>query len=139
MKHINQLAIQLQISPEIIRNICKTLDLEISGDTVSEQVELQVVNLKAAASKENMTLEEAAEHLLVMRETRSTADEEHRFNKRDYIKQRFGVDPETAAPDSFVGMLYQDTHRGTQLGELRHNAFLLLSQEYNKPIVTLTL
>ncbi|BAZ40340.1 hypothetical protein NIES4101_63010 [Calothrix sp. NIES-4101] len=124
MKHINQLAIQLQISPEVVRNICQILDLEISGDTVSEQIELQLVNLKAAATKENMTLEEAAQHLLEMRETRSTPDEQHRFNKRDYIKQRFGVDPETAAPDSFVGMLYQDTHRGTQLGELRHKVVL---------------
>jgi hypothetical protein len=49
---------------------------------------------------------------------------DRKFNKREYIKQRFGVDPETAAPDSFVGMLYQDTHRGTQLGELRHKVVL---------------
>ena len=127
MKHINQLAQQLQVSPDIIRNICQMLNLEISGDTVSEQVELQLANLKAAATKENMTLEVAARHLLEMRENRtnSTSEtEEHKFDKREYIKQRFGIDPETAAPDSFVGMLYQDTHRGTQLGELRHKVVL---------------
>jgi hypothetical protein len=127
MKHINQLAQQLQVSPDIIRNICQMLNLEISGDTVSEQVELQLANLKAAATKENMTLEVAARHLLEIRENRtnSTSEtEEHKFDKREYIKQRFGIDPETAAPDSFVGMLYQDTHRGTQLGELRHKVVL---------------
>ena len=127
MKHINQLAQQLQVSPDIIRNICHILNLEISGDTVSEQVELQLANLKAAAVKENMTLEEAAQHLLEMRENRTNSTsqtEEHKFDKREYIKQRFGIDPETAAPDSFVGMLYQDTHRGTQLGELRHKVVL---------------
>ncbi len=127
MKHINQLAQQLQVSPDIIRNICQMLNLEISGDTVSEQVELQLANLKAAATKENMTLEVAARHLLEMRENRTNSTsqtEEHKFDKREYIKQRFGIDPETAAPDSFVGMLYQDTHRGTQLGELRHKVVL---------------
>ncbi|NJL61504.1 MAG: hypothetical protein HC903_06335 [Methylacidiphilales bacterium] len=100
------------------------LDLEISGDAVSEQIELQLVNLKAAATKENMTLEEAARHLLSMRDAHSESQCDRSFNKREYIKQRFGVDPETAAPDSFVGMLYQDTHRGTQLGELRHKVVL---------------
>jgi hypothetical protein len=124
MKHINQLAQQLQISPEVVRNICQILDLEITGDTISEQIELQLVNLKAAATKENMSMEEAARHLLSMRDTKSDSQCDRSFNKREYIKQRFGVDPETAAPDSFVGMLYQDTHRGTQLGELRHKVVL---------------
>jgi hypothetical protein len=124
MKHINQLAQQLQISPEVVRNICQILDLEITGDTISEQVESQLANLKTAATKENMSMEEAARHLLEMRDTHSESLHERQFNKREYIKQRFGVDPETAAPDSFVGMLYQDTHRGTQLGELRHKVVL---------------
>ncbi|NJR20037.1 MAG: hypothetical protein HC785_33245 [Calothrix sp. CSU_2_0] len=100
------------------------LDLEISGDAISEQVESQLVNLKAAATKENMSMEEAARHLLSMRDAHSESQCDRKFNKREYIKQRFGVDPETAAPDSFVGMLYQDTHRGTQLGELRHKVVL---------------
>jgi hypothetical protein len=132
MKHINQLAQQLQVSPEVIRNICQILDLEINGDTISEQVESQLINLKTAATKENMSMEEAARHLLSMRDTHSESScdtraeslHERKFSKREYIKQRFGVDPETAAPDSFVGMLYQDTHRGTQLGELRHKVVL---------------
>ncbi len=123
MKHINQLAQQLQVSPDVVRNICQILNLEIDGDTVPEQVESQLLNLKTAANKENMSLEVAARHLIEMRD-RSCVDDERKFDKREYIKQRFGVDPEQAAPDSFVGMLYQDTHRGMQLGELRHKVVL---------------
>jgi hypothetical protein len=79
---------------------------------------------QAAATKENMSMEKAARHLLSMRDTKSEPQCDRKFNKREYIKQRFGVDPETAVPDSFVGMLYQDTHRGTQVGELRHKVVL---------------
>lgn len=68
MKHINQLAQQLQVSTEIVRYICQLLDLEISGNTVSEQVESQLSNLKTVADKENMSLEEAARHLIEMRD-----------------------------------------------------------------------
>jgi hypothetical protein len=126
MKHINQLAQQLQISPEVVRNICQSLSLSVkANDTVDETVEQQLVQLKEVANREEISLEEAAQHLIDIRDRTSTSEtEEHRFNKREYIKQRFGVDPETAAPDSFVGMLYQDTHRGTQLGELRHKVVL---------------
>ena len=123
MKHINQLAQQLQVSPEVVRNICQLLDLEISGNTVSEQVESQLSNLKAAANKENMSLEEAARHLLEMRNSSEEMDG-RKFNKREYIKQRFGVDPEQAPGDSFVGILYGDTDRGIQLGQLRHRVVL---------------
>jgi hypothetical protein len=126
MKHINQLAQQLQVSPDVVRNICQILGLEISGDTVPEAIESQLVNLKAAANKENMSLEEAARHLLEIRDrhTNSSETEEHHFDKREYIKQRFGVDPEQAAPDSFVGMLYRDVDKGIQLGNLRHKVVL---------------
>lgn len=123
MKHINQLAQQLQVSPEVVRNICQLLDLEINENTIPEQVESQLVNLKAAANKENMSLEEAARHLLEMRD-RETELGDRKFNKREYIKQRFGVDPEQAPGDSFVGMLYGDTDRGIQLGQLRHRVVL---------------
>jgi hypothetical protein len=123
MKHINQLAQQLQVSTEIVRNICQLLDLEISGNTVSEQVESQLSNLKTVADKENMSLEEAARHLVEMRNS-SEETGDRKFNKREYIKQRFGVDPEQASEDSFVGMLYGDTDRGIQLGQLRHRVVL---------------
>ena len=123
MKHINQLAQQLQVSTEIVRNICQLLDLEISGNTVSEQVESQLSNLKTVADKENMSLEEAARHLVEMRNS-SEETGDRKFNKREYIKQRFGVDPEQAPGDSFVGMLYEDTDRGIQLGQLRHRVVL---------------
>lgn len=123
MKHINQLAQQLQVSPEVVRNICQLLDLEISGNTVSEQVESQLSNLKTVADKENMSLEEAARHLIEMRNSSEELGD-RKFNKREYIKQRFGVDPEQASEDSFVGMLYGDTDRGIQLGQLRHRVVL---------------
>jgi hypothetical protein len=125
MKHINQLAQQLQISPELVRSVCQSLGLSLKpNDTVDETVEQQLVQLKEVASREGISLEEAAQHLIEMRDTHSESSCDRSFNKREYIKQRFGVDPETAAPDSFVGMLYQDTHRGTQLGELRHKVVL---------------
>jgi hypothetical protein len=123
MKHINQLAQQLQVSPEVVRNICQLLDLEINENTIPEQVESQLVNLKAAANKESMSLEEAARHLIEMRNSSEELGD-RKFNKREYIKQRFGVDPEQAPGDSFVGMLYGDTDRGIQLGQLRHRVVL---------------
>jgi hypothetical protein len=123
MKHINVLAQQLQISPELVRSVCQSLGLSLKpNDTVDETVEQQLVQLKEVANREGISLEEAAQHLIEMRDVHTNTETSDRsFNKREYIKQRFGVDPETAAPDSFVGMLYQDTHRGTQLGELRSN------------------
>lgn len=125
MKHINQLAQQLQVSPDIVRAVCQTLGLEFSGDTVAEQVEQQLLQLKAAAAGEGISLEEAARHLLEMRERQnSDLGNLHRFDKREYIRQRFGVDPEQAAGDSFVGILYQDVDKGVQLGELRHKVVL---------------
>ena len=107
----------------VVRNICQLLGLEINENTIPEQVESQLVNLKAAANKENMSLEEAARHLLEMRNSSEELGD-RKFNKREYIKQRFGVDPEQAPGDSFVGMLYGDTDRGIQLGQLRHRVVL---------------
>ena len=129
MKHINQLAQQLQVSTEIVRNICQLLDLEISGNTVSEQVESQLSNLKTVADKENMSLEEAARHLVEMRNS-SEETGDRKFNKREYIKQRFGVDPEQASEDSFVGMLtgiqIEAFSWGNYVIELSLNLLLLL-------------
>ncbi len=124
MKHINQLAQQLQVSHDVVRTVCQILNLEIQGDTVGEQVEQQLLQLKTAATSENMSLEEAARHLLEMRDQKNPESGEHRFDKREYIKQRFGIDPEQAAPDSFVGMLTLDVDKGIQLGNLRHKVVL---------------
>ncbi|MDZ7960891.1 MAG: hypothetical protein RMY34_23930 [Aulosira sp. DedQUE10] len=100
------------------------LDLALqSNDTLDETVEQQLVQLKETASREGMSLEEAAQHLIAMRDRKSEVGE-HKFDKREYIKQRFGVDPEQASPDSFVGILYRDADRGIQLGELRHKVVL---------------
>lgn len=124
MKHINQMVSQLQVSLEEVREICSLLGLPVEGDKISESTEQQLLQLKTAATSEGMTLEEAARHLLEMRDRRNSEGGEHRFDKREYIKQRFGVDPEQAAPDSFVGMLYRDVDKGMQLGNLRHKVVL---------------
>ena len=124
MKHINQLAQQLQVSHDVVRTVCQILNLEIQGDTVGEQVEQQLLQLKTAATSEGMSLEEAARHLLEMRAQKNSEGGEHHFDKREYIKQRFGIDPEQAAPDSFVGMLTLDVDKGIQLGNLRHKVVL---------------
>jgi hypothetical protein len=86
-----QLAQQLQISPEVVRNICQSLSLSVkANDTVDETVEQQLVQLKEVANREGISLEEAAQHLIEIRDRTSTPEtEEHRFNKREYIKQRY--------------------------------------------------
>ncbi len=126
MKHINQLAQQLQASPELVRSTCNLLGLPLKpNDTVDETVEIQLVQLKEVAQREGISLEEAARHLVEMRDRKVEAETgAHKFDKREYIKQRFGIDPEIAAPDSFVGMLYHDADRGVQLGQLRHKVVL---------------
>ncbi|WP_026134396.1 hypothetical protein [Scytonema hofmannii] len=124
MKHINQMVSQLQVSLEEVREICSLLGLPVEGDKISESTEQQLLQLKAAATSEGMSLEEAARHLLEMRDRKNSEGGEHRFDKREYIKQRFGVDPEQATPDSFVGMLYRDVDKGIQLGNLRHKVVL---------------
>lgn len=126
MKHINQLAQQLQVSPELVRSTCNLLGLPLKpNDTVDETVERQLVQLKEVAEREGISLEEAARHLVEMRDRKVEAETgAHKFDKREYIKQRFGIDPEIAAPDSFVGMLYHDADRGVQLGQLRHKVVL---------------
>lgn len=124
MKHINQMVSQLQVSLEEVREICSLLGLPVEGDKISESTEQQLLQLKSAATAEGMSLEEAARHLLEMRDRKNSEGGEHRFDKREYIKQRFGVDPEQATPDSFVGMLYRDVDKGIQLGNLRHKVVL---------------
>jgi hypothetical protein len=75
MKHINQLAQQLQVSPELVREICNLLGLSLKpNDTVDETVEQQLVKLKDVASKEGISLEEAARHLVEMRDRKVEAE-----------------------------------------------------------------
>jgi len=124
MKHINKVAETLQVSLDVVRTCCRLLDLALQpNDTLDETIEQQLVQLKEIASREGMSLEEAAQHLIAMRDRKSEVGE-HKFDKREYIKQRFGVDPEQASSDSFVGILYRDADRGIQLGELRHKVVL---------------
>ncbi|MEI2577334.1 hypothetical protein [Scytonema sp. PRP1] len=123
MKHINQMVSQLQVSLEELREVCDLLNLQVDGDKISDPTEHSLLQVKQVASKENKSLRDAALYLLQLRSECQQADGYH-FNKREYIKQRFGVDPEEAAPDSFVGILYRDLDKGIQLGQLRHQVVL---------------
>ncbi|MEO1373115.1 MAG: hypothetical protein AAFW70_02080 [Cyanobacteria bacterium J06635_10] len=94
MKHINKVAQTLQTTPEIVIQVCKKLSLVINKDsTIKSEVEQQLIQLKEVAAAENMSLEEAANHLLEMRQERSSSNNEHTFDENQYIQQRFGVNP----------------------------------------------
>ena len=84
----------MQTTPEIVIQVCKKLSLVINKDsTIKPEVERQLIQLKEVAAAENMSLEEAANHLLEMRQERSSSNNEHTFDKNQYIQQRFGVNP----------------------------------------------
>ncbi|WP_414620828.1 hypothetical protein [Calothrix sp. CCY 0018] len=123
MKHINAVAQDLQTTPEIISKVCQKLELKINkDDTLKPDVEQQLIQLKEVAAVENMSLEEAADYLLEMRNERSS--NEHTFDGNEYIQQRFGVNPEESESNSFVNVLHSDVERGKQLATLRHKVVL---------------
>jgi hypothetical protein len=58
------------VSPDVVRTCCRLLDLVLQpNDTLDETVEQQLVQLKEVASGEGMSLEEAAQHLIAMRDS----------------------------------------------------------------------
>lgn len=123
MKHINAVAQTLQTTPEIVSKVCQILDLKINKDnTLKPDVEKHLIQLKQVAAAENMSLEEAATHLLQMRDERS--GKEHEFDEDEYIEQRFGVKPSEASTNSFVKLLHSDVARGKQLAALRHKVVI---------------
>ncbi|MGB3640714.1 MAG: hypothetical protein WBA39_24530 [Rivularia sp. (in: cyanobacteria)] len=123
MKHINAVAQDLQTTPEIISKVCQKLELKVNNDsTLKPDVEQQLIQLKEVAVSQNMSLEEAANYLLEMRDERSS--KKHKFNEDDYIEQRFGVNPSEASSNSFVKVLHSDVERGKQLATLRHKVVL---------------
>ena len=125
MKHINKVAQTLQTTPEIVIQVCKKLSLVVNKDsTIKPEVERQLIQLKEVAAAENMSLEEAANHLLEMRQERSSSNNEHTFDENQYIQQRFGVNPEESESNSFVKVLHSDVARGKQLATLRHKVVL---------------
>ena len=125
MKHINKVAQTLQTTPEIVIQVCKKLSLVVNKDsTIKPEVERQLIQLKEVASAKNMSLEEAANHLLEMRQERSSSNNEHTFDENQYIQQRFGVNPEESESNSFVKVLHSDVARGKQLATLRHKVVL---------------
>ena len=82
MKHINKVAQTLQTTPEIVSQVCKKLSLVVNKDsTIKAEVEQQLLQLKQVAAAENMSLEEAANHLLEMRQERSSSNNEHTFDE----------------------------------------------------------
>ena len=123
MKHINAVAQNLQTTPEIINKVCGKLQLKINKDsTLKPEVEQQLVQLKEVAVAENMSLEEAVDYLLQIRDEHS--NDEHKFDENEYIEQRFGVNPNDASSNSFVKVLQSDVARGKQLAALRHKVVL---------------
>ena len=125
MKHINKIAQTLQTTPEIVLKVCKKLSLVVNKDsTIKPEVERQLIQLKKVAAAENMSLEEAANHLLEMRQEHSSSNNEHTFDENQYIQQRFGVNPEESESNSFVKVLHSDVKRGKQLATLRHKVVL---------------
>ena len=82
MKHINAVAQSLQTTPEVISKVCQRLELRINKDnTLKPEIEQKLIQLKEVAVSQNMSLEEAVDYLLEMRNERSS-------NKRKFDKDK---------------------------------------------------
>ncbi|BAZ18440.1 hypothetical protein NIES4071_103250 (plasmid) [Calothrix sp. NIES-4071] len=121
MHHINQVVLELGVQRDEIISCCTLLNLKVDGDKLSPETVRVLNNVKAVADKGSISFMEAAQHVANMKNGEHGAQQNgNRFSKREYIKQRFGVDPEAAAPGSFIWMLYQDViKQSEQLGEVR--------------------
>ncbi|MEO1372937.1 MAG: hypothetical protein AAFW70_01150 [Cyanobacteria bacterium J06635_10] len=128
MKHINAVAQSLQTTPEIISKVCEKLQLRINKDnTVKPEVEQQLIQLKEVASAENMSLEEAVDYLLEMRDEQSS--NKHKFDVNKYIEQRFGLNPEDES-NSYLKALRTDVEKGKQFAALRLGVIMETSSLY---------
>ncbi|OKH36541.1 hypothetical protein NIES2101_36920 [Calothrix sp. HK-06] len=125
MLHINQVVSELRVQRDEIVSACTLLELKVDGDQLSPDTVSVLNNVKAVADKGNISFLEAAQHVANMKNGEGSAQQSNRFSKREYIKQRFGVDPEAAAPGSFIWMLYQDVNiQSEQLGEVRYQTVI---------------
>lgn len=118
MMHINQMVSELKVPLEDIRVCCELLELKIDGALLSPETVTALRNIKSIAESGGITLIEAA------RELKNIRNNEHvtgRFDKREYIKQRFGQDPELAPQGSFIRLIYEDVAtKSDQLAKIRH-------------------
>ncbi len=128
MKHINAVALTLQTTPEIISKICQKLELKINkDDTLKPEVEQQLMQLKEVAAAEDMSLEEAVDYLLEMRDERS--NNEHTFDADKYIEKRFGLKPEDDN-NAYLQTLRTDIEKGKQFAALRLGVIMETSSLY---------
>lgn len=128
MKHINAVAQGLQTTPEIISRVCHKLELKINKDnTLKPELEQQLIQLKEVAVAQNMSLEEAVDYLLEMRNERS--DDEHKFDKDKYIQQRFGLNPDDES-NSYLKALRTDVEKGKQFAAIRLGVIMETSSLY---------
>ncbi|NJN10816.1 MAG: hypothetical protein HC815_23625 [Richelia sp. RM1_1_1] len=103
------------------------MELKINKDsTLKPEIEQQLVKLKEVATTQNMSLEEAAEYLLQMRDEHSCA---YRFDADKYIEQRFGLKPEDES-NSYLQVLRTDIEKGKQFATLRLGVVMETSSLY---------
>lgn len=126
MIHINQMVSELKMQPDEIRSCCALLNLALDGDKLNHETVNVLNNVKAVAEKANISFMQAAQQIADLKNAERNANRGgNRFDKREYIRKRFGQDPELAAPDSFIGLLYNDVRsQSEQLGKLRRQTIL---------------
>ncbi len=126
MIHINQMVSELKTQLDEIRECCVLLSLIINGDQLNDETVNVLRNVKAVAEKGNISLLEAARQIFELKNAERDGNRgNNRFDKREYIEKRFGQDPELAAPNSFIGLLYNDVlKQSEQLGRLRQQTIL---------------
>lgn len=128
MKHINAVAQSLQTTTEIISKVCQKLGLKINKDsTLKPEVEQQLIKLKEVAVAQDMSLEEAVDYLLQMRDEHSS--NEHKFDADKYIEQRFGLKPEDDN-NAYLQTLRTDIEKGKQFATLRLGVIMESSSLY---------
>lgn len=128
MKHVNTVAQSLQTTPEIIGKVCEKLQLRINKDnTLKPEIEQQLIQLKEVAVAQNMSLEEAVDYLLEMRNERS--NDEHKFDEDKYIEQRFGLNPEDES-NSYLKTIRTDIEKGKKFAVLRLGVIMESSSLY---------
>lgn len=126
MIHINQMVLELKTQLDEIRKCCELLNLTINNDKISQETVDILLQVKAIADKGAVSMAEAARQVADMKSAETSGNGGgNRFDKREYIIKRFGQDPELAASDSFIGLLYKDVQtQSEQLGRLRSQTIL---------------
>jgi|SRR6478672_3429426 len=106
MINLHELAEEMEISPSVLFQSCTMMGIEIINDCIPDAAADKLIDLNAAAIAEGKTLLEAAQEFSRIHQAKAQSSPDERFDIRKYFHQRFGVDPETQAHDSVVGILY---------------------------------